>query len=838
MGKFAASLLFSLLVILSSFLFASVNSSSSAFAVTICPDDPSPGGEPNPQPCKYACYTDKLTDNYVTDADGKAPIEIPITKDDLAHDQPFTVDVSENYVVDFSKLQGIFGAANSDFGEGGFQDDSHRQEDISGLNSQDFNKFHGPGQKIAAKTLIDDLRVKYVKYIWLNSHLPEASHEYTDFNNEGDPVTIYQMITDLGFPNPPEPPPPGADEAAIKAWQDTWGKYWEKIPTTYSEFYRGYLVFRYAMSEKKFLAIETAGDCPDDTGRTPIEFIMPEFQRTTSIFDQLNKIIVPCAAQSFRHGEGPNPDDPDNCFRQYLAANSTQNKNASVLGKFIKACKDIINGASKTLIKQLRNAGQVSFKILNPVKIALAASPTPALTPTPAPCFVPLKSGKEGTAPFCALPEFSEYTMNGVPQRIPNLGPNDHCLDKPTTNKLDNDGNPRVVCVFNISFSKTFIASSNIPQEIGKRADTDFDNCVDHDGDGDLRCTVKLRIWPVYHIPFLSEIWNNTLYSNEDERGVGSPQLTGRPGVYSNFIPKAISEILFDSPNEQALRLLRECLPNYDQGDYGTIDPAGCQRLIDFLNASGQIGCVLGTLGVPEPYKELEKCITNILSRNLPGQVASDVQGTSTSNVLAANSGSDAKQRFIGATDCAKVFTRDISLKPRALQKEQGIEEQKCNLQARALPEGPPGQLGPAPPNVPPNNNTCPGTHDYVLNNPLGNFGDPECNFSITDLTEYLEQIDPTNVADWLTIILDESGNNPNSWLTGDPSALYHSPDPAGAWGLFQMGRGKNGQYDHGDVVWQLQVYNAVSYNNYLISIGIPFCYWEAAMNHGIAQGC
>ncbi|MBI2007395.1 MAG: hypothetical protein HYS83_01715 [Candidatus Blackburnbacteria bacterium] len=117
----------------------------------------------------------------------------------------------------------------------------------------------------------------------------------------------------------------------------------------------------------------------------------------------------------------------------------------------------------------------------------------------------------------------------------------------------------------------------------------------------------------------------------------------------------------------------------------------------------------------------------------------------------------------------------------------------------------------------------CNGT--YQLTNPLGNFGDPSCIFKKDDLYTLLKQQDSTNADYWFyQVVRCESGYNPNSWR--DPNITPKTPDPAGAWGLYQMGRGRNGQYDHGDVPWQQQTTNAVNYSKGIISIG---AYWACA---------
>lgn len=132
--------------------------------------------------------------------------------------------------------------------------------------------------------------------------------------------------------------------------------------------------------------------------------------------------------------------------------------------------------------------------------------------------------------------------------------------------------------------------------------------------------------------------------------------------------------------------------------------------------------------------------------------------------------------------------------------------------------------------NPPPSANTCGGK--YNLNYPKvpasytlahQNFGDPTCNYTQNGVYSELKQIDPTNASFWyLTVIPCESGYNPNAVQYPDPF------DPSLAWGLFQMGRGKNGTLDHGDVYWQTQAQNAVSYNQNLKG-SRHWTYWACA---------
>lgn len=124
---------------------------------------------------------------------------------------------------------------------------------------------------------------------------------------------------------------------------------------------------------------------------------------------------------------------------------------------------------------------------------------------------------------------------------------------------------------------------------------------------------------------------------------------------------------------------------------------------------------------------------------------------------------------------------------------------------------------------TPPSADNCNG--EYSLNSPLRNFGDPQCTFTKDQLYSVLKSQDSANADYWyFKIVPCESGYNPNSYR--DPNIKPHTPDPAGAWGLYQMGRGRNGQYDHGDVVWQQQIGNAINYNQLLRG---SFAYWECA---------
>ncbi len=131
--------------------------------------------------------------------------------------------------------------------------------------------------------------------------------------------------------------------------------------------------------------------------------------------------------------------------------------------------------------------------------------------------------------------------------------------------------------------------------------------------------------------------------------------------------------------------------------------------------------------------------------------------------------------------------------------------------------------------NIPASDSDCGGkysTGQYPIQiNPLKkNFGDPECSFNKDQLFALLKASDPKEYAFWIWMIAYESSYIPNAYSGG-------AQDKAGAWGLYQMGRGKNGALDHGDVTWQLQTTNAIGYKNALEAGGTGFrsegSYWH-----------
>ncbi|HUQ85568.1 MAG TPA: hypothetical protein VM077_04545 [Candidatus Limnocylindrales bacterium] len=146
------------------------------------------------------------------------------------------------------------------------------------------------------------------------------------------------------------------------------------------------------------------------------------------------------------------------------------------------------------------------------------------------------------------------------------------------------------------------------------------------------------------------------------------------------------------------------------------------------------------------------------------------------------------------------------------------------------------GYVPPAP------NDDCGGKYNfskYPEQNPLGNYGDPKCNFSKDNLYKHLQSKEPNPefVNIWFDMIVPvESGFSPNAFAP--PVGVQCSLDCAGAWGLYQMGSskpsgqpptepGKNGIYDRGDLNWEIQTTKAIDYNMKLL--GCNFRYWASA---------
>ncbi len=674
------------------------------------------GDHPAPCTCQKAAQKTGIS-NYVTDENGEPPpgLKFPIQKSGPAG-QSVDIDINQTftYTVDFSKLQALFGTTNSDYLEGKYQDGIHRQaellEDI--YRNHRINYF-GPGQKSAPRVMTDQLRLNYVKYIWEHPSLPEASDGYTDLNGNRPLKTVWEIVLQNGGVPPdddpatdaPTPPSLGGNE---NAWQaSTWARYWPKLPTAYSEFYDGTLMFHPVIGQQGLKFIQENNLCPLPLDRQ-ITFVIPNFFRTAAVAGQLNQIVVPSAAQS---------DGSNNIILQ--AGNST----SSALASFVKTCFKI--ATQNPLSKALGKVIKISMENLKPIKTAYAQSGS-------ASCIKVLVTSKFGKDPYCALP---------ADQLNPPGTTGESCTNANDEFRLDLE-NENVVCTFNIQYQRAETLTLGTAESSPPGA---FDSCTDVGAWAS--CSVEVRIYPNFVIPWILEIWNNALYSDQNEQeglnlgtsqvgGVNTDPITGRPGVYTFFTPKNLFE------DEETKRI------------------------------------------------------------KVPGQ-AVDVQT------------GDSKERFVGGVDCSKYYVKRNALYPLAAQRQFGDNNSCAIFTASDLIQpSPPGTTPPG--NVPPNNDNCGGF--YLLDNPLGNFGDPNCDFSENGLYLYLQSINPSGgpntvgSADWwfFTVAPCESNYNPNSYrspTTGPP----FTPDPNGAWGLYQMGSTghANATYDFGNVEWHLQSDNA-----------------------------
>lgn len=630
-----------------------------------------------PNQCENAAETEKLTDNYITKPGVLEPPIEPLDGVSVTGtlNSQVTIPLSVQFTVDFSKLQALFGYPTSDYLEGRFQEPSHRDENILELSGVDFNNFHGAAQKAEPKYLSDLEKVKYVHYVYNKPQIAESANKYTDIKGL-EPKTIKELVDKYGFPTPPT----SGDRSW---WLATWGPYWPKIPTAYNELYKGKLEFAVIGSQKSFEDLISGNGCASASART-VEFIVPDFGRTTLVADQLNQVVVPYAAQSFRdhrtQAQGVGLGTPKN-----------------FLAKAVDFCKKIIT-APVDLVRGLQKVIKVTLDFLTPLKTAYAQEND---GPT---CIKVLRPGKEGNAPYCGVP----------PSQIQ---PGDSCSGKIAANKLDTQNLANDVCTFQIGSFTTTISPQN----------PFWDECRDN-GDGTYTCTVaKIRVYPNFRLPWIAEIWNSTLYSDANEAGlgsvqgaktdekgqvlqgqtatgIGSPQVTGRPGIYQAFIPKVLYQ-KFEEDKYAELGRLHDACPNFPKTEGG--DEAACAELWSAtftclglnLNDIFDLAVAL-TMDLQDIINQIAECVASEVGKNLSGQAAEgggSVQGVKSGEgeVLAETTGeSGARERFVGAVDCGKYFARDVSLKPKALQKYLGIGV-TCSLETAAIPST---EIPPAPP--------------------------------------------------------------------------------------------------------------------------------------------
>ena len=564
------------------------------------PAHAAPGDLPNPQPCKNPISEPpNLVDHYITDDDGEALIKFEgdeaLSVTGLPGQKVILPSRTFSFTVDFSKLQSLFANSNSNFLEGETQSSQHRFADIIGSNSQDRNEFFRAIQKTSQKTLLDKQRKDYVEYVYNKPELAESGNQYTDIYGQGEPKTIYDLVTEFGLPNPPQ----ADDDKTV--WLATWGKYWSKIPTAWSEFYEGEIVFHYLLGQNSLKKIKENGGCPLRI-EPPIRIVLPEFYRTASISDQLNRQLVAKEAQSYQdHG--------------ILAQNQK-----SPLAKVAVFCWELIKNSANSLKKVVR----ISLDFLNPVDVANAQEPQNLS------CLKPLNKGKEGQAPYCPLP-FEEANKPGVSCPI----------NKNDPNKLEQD-NPNVICTFTRTWTGyPVIIDPNSTAENNAQNPT-FDSCTQN-ADGTYTCSVSLQIYPNIRIPWLAAIWNDTLYSDEDESLPN--QKSGRPGIFGFATPKSVRPVKTNMTQQEIVNFCQSGTNN---------ETELCQKLAAaFDECFARSG-----------FTDYGGCLIAVL--NLPANTPQ-------------SGAEDPKERFMGAVeDPGKNFTKACAFRPKAIQEILGSG---CKLQ-------------------------------------------------------------------------------------------------------------------------------------------------------------
>lgn len=200
-------------------------------------------------------------------------------------------------------VKSVFAKYISDSLEGDFQapegnagaNQEHRYANFNLLSPSDQNNYFGPAQKLAPKILLNQefsalsgLRIKFIRYVLEKPNRQDAQFPYTDIYGQGPPLTVGQMFTLWGFPDPPTE---SSSEWAKQFWQYTWGRYWDKIPLAANDKAAGKL------GAGAFM-LDSAGNPQTNCARPTMDIIVPEFYRTNTLSAFINQILLPKAAQS------------------------------------------------------------------------------------------------------------------------------------------------------------------------------------------------------------------------------------------------------------------------------------------------------------------------------------------------------------------------------------------------------------------------------------------------------------------------------------------------------------------------------------------------------------
>lgn len=132
-----------------------------------------------------------------------------------------------------------FARSFANYLEGKFQTDSHRKADLSTMTNNQLNNFNGPLIKLLPKSNIDKLRQTYVETVYQLSKsgttkLEEATAEYADYCGAHF-RTVKDLYDAWGKPEPPSL----SGKTSAQKWDETWGRYWAKIPLVTNWVSRG-----------------------------------------------------------------------------------------------------------------------------------------------------------------------------------------------------------------------------------------------------------------------------------------------------------------------------------------------------------------------------------------------------------------------------------------------------------------------------------------------------------------------------------------------------------------------------------------------------------------------
>lgn len=281
-----------------------------------------------------------------------------------------------------------------------------------------------------------------------------------------------------------------------------------------------------------------------------------------------------------------------------------------------------------------------------------------------------------------------------------------------------------------------------------------------------------------------------------------------------------LSKILYCPINENFANNQTNCYASFTQNVSQTSNPD------NLIKVPAQNSCYLQDIYTkPSPS---------------PGDNSAQTVGNQEFNQISADSASKNGYLVANAPDNITGYTPDhdnknVSVRGTVVNGDLRAPDINCAAQKFLNLNFPPGLIPPyftnfgcsttnAPAPAPGGVVGCPGKSNWFLNNnPLGNFGDQNCNFTKDKLASLIQQKDSTDFNEWFFVIAPcESGFNPDSY---NPVSRSGS-----AWGLFQMGGGTNaglnGQWDYGNVDWPIQTSNALNYHLYKDP---QFVYWACS---------